>query len=123
MSDQPRPTPRTDDVWNSYVTPYVRRYAETPIAILTNLARKLERESAAREEQIRELERRLERAEKEEKRLLGYLDSGRSALKIRSLREALRPFANYACNLEPGESCQCHNCIARQALEETNTPT
>lgn len=42
MSD--RPTPRTDAVWEAYVTPHSRKHAETPIACLTNLARKLERE-------------------------------------------------------------------------------
>ncbi len=28
---------------------------------------------------------------------------------------ALEPFANYACDLENGETCECHNCRARTA--------
>lgn len=32
------------------------------------------------------------------------------------LLEALKPFANYACELETGETCDCHNCRARDAI-------
>ena len=32
---------------------------------------------------------------------------------IQKLREALKPFANYACD----PPCGCHNCIAKAALE------
>lgn len=35
---------------------------------------------------------------------------------VDELREALKPFANYACDLLDGEVCNCHNCIARKAL-------
>ena len=40
--------------------------------------------------------------------------------KIRKLREALEPFARYAC--EPLNSCNtpvCQNCVAFRALKET----
>lgn len=33
--------------------------------------------------------------------------------KIKNLTEALRPFANYACDAP----CGCHNCTAKAALE------
>lgn len=34
------------------------------------------------------------------------------------LLNALRPFANYACELADGETCDCHNCEARAAIRE-----
>jgi hypothetical protein len=34
----------------------------------------------------------------------------------KGLLEALRPFANYACELKGGETCDCHNCAARAAI-------
>ena len=40
---------------------------------------------------------------------------------IAMLREALRPFANYACS--PAGQCDCHNCRARAALAATGERT
>jgi hypothetical protein len=37
-----------------------------------------------------------------------------SEARVARLEEALRPFANYACD----EPCNCHNCIARAALRD-----
>jgi hypothetical protein len=34
------------------------------------------------------------------------------------LLEAVRPFANYACELREGETCDCHNCAARAAIKK-----
>lgn len=38
------------------------------------------------------------------------------------LVEALRPFAAFACDLGPGETCDCHNCAARAALRKAGAP-
>jgi hypothetical protein len=43
--------------------------------------------------------------------------SASSADQIRKLREALKPFSNYACS--PPGACDCHNCRARAAIKET----
>jgi hypothetical protein len=47
----------------------------------------------------------------------GY-DAGVDACEpvITKLREALKPFANYACK----PPCGCHNCQAKEALTESN---
>lgn len=39
------------------------------------------------------------------------------------MAEALQPFANYACELEPGETCGCHNCRARAVLSRLPSKT
>lgn len=37
--------------------------------------------------------------------------------------EALVPFANFACDLEKGEICDCFNCKAREALAKARGET
>lgn len=34
------------------------------------------------------------------------------------LLAALRPFAAFACDLGPDETCDCHNCVARAAIRK-----
>lgn len=37
---------------------------------------------------------------------------------IIELINALTPFANFACDLEPGEKCECFNCQAKAAINK-----
>ena len=39
----------------------------------------------------------------------------------KDLLEALRPFANYACNEDPNDPCACHNCRARDVIRKATT--
>ena len=49
---------------------------------------------------------------------LNYLraEIKRQAERIAELEEVLEPFAVFACELDPGETCGCNNCVALAAL-------
>ena len=44
------------------------------------------------------------------------LANARLMIASKDLLEALRPFANYACDV-PCDPCDCHNCAARAAIK------
>lgn len=107
------PTPRTDALCKALQGDPPTSFSDSDANQLASHARQLERELAEAHYNFEVLKAKDDEAIEADRVVSRALGRASRDTEIAALREALRPFANFACD----PPCGCHNCRARDLLK------